>query len=251
MAAARVHQLSTYNPLCFSCGLILCNLNLPQYYCPSCTEPVFSASTRDILVPRLEKELADQLALEESNRTQAIDDARRAAGAFPTLSPGSGSDFAAGLGVRQPSTTSPGGLRPTAQEAPQPKVLSLTGKTAKLSTLGKPPAAARPATPSQFHVERAAEERRRKEAEEMGSRIARPAADVVHAPSRPAPERAWENVRTGRTVFYVALPEEPAVEAKKPGGRRRGKAKAVDAVASGEAEVVVPGADKKGKGKAS
>jgi hypothetical protein len=121
-------------------------------------------------------------------------------------------------------------------------VLSLTGKRAKISTLstGKSPASSRPATPSQFHVERAAEE--------MGSRIARPPEEVVHAPNKPGPDRPWENVRTGRTVFYVSLPEEPE-ERKQSGKGKKGKAKSEVATSSDAGGSVAPVTDRKGKGK--
>jgi hypothetical protein len=128
-------------------------------------------------------------------------------------------------------------------------VLSLTGKRAKVSTLGKSPSSSRPSTPSTFHLERAAEERRRKEAEEMGSRIAKPAEEVVHAPSKPSPDRPWEDVRSGRKVFYVPLPEEP--KEKKQGGKgKKGKGKVGGDAAVDADGRDVPGSDRKGKGKA-
>jgi hypothetical protein len=246
---ARVHALSPYNPLCHSCGFILCALNQPQHSCPSCTNALFTPSTHPTLISRLEQELTTQLAKEENIRAQIEEDARNAVGAFPTLANGP-TGFATGLGVqRQQLSPGEGGLR-TVQD--QPKVLSLTGKRAKISTLGKSPAASRPSTPASGAIEaaRAAEQKRRLEEMEMGSRIAKPADEVVHASRKPAQDRPWEDVRGERRLYYVPLPQ--AEEIKKEGSRRRnkGKGKATGTVEGDAAAGTVVVSTEKGKDKA-
>ncbi|KAJ7911639.1 hypothetical protein B0H13DRAFT_1581078, partial [Mycena leptocephala] len=82
---AREHPLSTYSPLCRTCGLTLCQINLPQYSCPHCFAELLTGTQRDALIARLEEQLAETLTKEALLRERAAEEARRAAGAFPTL----------------------------------------------------------------------------------------------------------------------------------------------------------------------
>ncbi|KAF7296926.1 zf-C2HC5 domain-containing protein [Mycena indigotica] len=83
---ARAHGLSPHTALCRTCGLVLCTVNAPQHACPSCGSSLLTETQRTTLITRLEAELADTLAKEERTRLQAAEEARRAVGAFPTLS---------------------------------------------------------------------------------------------------------------------------------------------------------------------
>ncbi|EPQ56772.1 hypothetical protein GLOTRDRAFT_19773, partial [Gloeophyllum trabeum ATCC 11539] len=83
---ARIHDLSPYTPICKSCGLVLCAVNLPFYACPSCAAPLMAPSAREALALQLSDQIDATLAREEAARLQALEDARKAAGAFPSLS---------------------------------------------------------------------------------------------------------------------------------------------------------------------
>ncbi|WRT67043.1 uncharacterized protein IL334_004009 [Kwoniella shivajii] len=106
---ARVHPLSTYTPLCQSCGLVICSLQLPYLPCPSCSNPLSTPAQLARLILRIEGEIESQLAKEEREREQIERDrlARLAAdaggGSFPTL-PGSNTS-------QQQITTSVGGRK--------------------------------------------------------------------------------------------------------------------------------------------
>ncbi|WVF72285.1 hypothetical protein IAT40_007097 [Kwoniella sp. CBS 6097] len=88
---ARVHTLSSYTPLCQSCGLIICSLHPAHLPCPSCAHPISTPAQLARLILRLEVEIENQLAKEERQRQEAERErlARLAAeaggGAFPTL----------------------------------------------------------------------------------------------------------------------------------------------------------------------
>lgn len=130
---ARVHDLSTYTPICRSCGLIICAVNLPQYCCPDCLNPLVTGSFRDALIVQLESELTWTIAKEIEENVHMAEEARRLAGEFPSLPPSSSS----------------AGLFPTTQKAnvisakPTHKVMSLTGGSHRVvvsSYMNRPPA---------------------------------------------------------------------------------------------------------------
>ena len=83
--SARVHNLSPYTPICRSCGLILCSINLPHYCCPDCLCPLTTAASRDSLISKLESEVASTIGKEIEDKERAEKDTCRAAGAFPAL----------------------------------------------------------------------------------------------------------------------------------------------------------------------
>jgi hypothetical protein len=242
-----VHQLSAYTPLCLACGLVLCSLNPPHHSCPSCSLPLFTASSQTSLISRLESEIASTLAKENDARERAADAVRQAAGAFPTL----------GGGTPPPGQGSAGSSRQPSPGRDAPKVLSLTAKRTKVTVnaLGRSPTPSRPASrASGADVE---DERRRREEREMGSRIARPPAEVVCAGRKPEPEQPWEDVRATVPVFYVPLEVEVEVKDKTEVNRKK-KGKDKSAVAAAGSTEAGPGldgpsagAEKKGKQKAS
>ncbi|KXN85078.1 hypothetical protein AN958_11723 [Leucoagaricus sp. SymC.cos] len=108
---AREHPLSEYTPSCRSCGFILCNLNQPYHICPSCSTPLLTPPQSTSLISTLQSRLTQTLENEEKERVQLIEEAKRAQGAFPTLSV---SPSSPNLRVSQP------------QLRPAHKVLSLT-----------------------------------------------------------------------------------------------------------------------------
>ncbi|KAK8869890.1 hypothetical protein IAR55_000458 [Kwoniella newhampshirensis] len=99
---ARVHELSTYTPLCQSCGLTICSLHPPHLPCPSCAHPLSSPTQLARLILRLENEIEAQEAREDKIR-QDRERARlerlaaeAGGGSFPTL-PGGGGGSGSGL----------------------------------------------------------------------------------------------------------------------------------------------------------
>ncbi|KAI8974575.1 hypothetical protein BD414DRAFT_498096 [Trametes punicea] len=180
---ARMHPLSLYNPICRSCGLILCELNLPNFACPHCGGILLLPAARDMILQTLESRIAETIAKEEEERQRAIEEARDAEGAFPTLSaaasragtPGPGSDAQSSHPVNQTH-----------------KVLSLDSKTRKVKVSSyTPPAVSRAASTEKIN----------KEAEPEHKRVPAPPAEVVCS-SAPDPRRPWANTR-GLSVSYV------------------------------------------------
>ncbi|WVQ98644.1 hypothetical protein IAU59_005775 [Kwoniella sp. CBS 9459] len=118
---ARVHTLSSYTPLCQSCGLVICSLHPAHLPCPSCAHPLSTPAQLARLILRLEVEIENQLAKEERQRQEAERErlARLAAeaggGAFPTLGGGGGGGGRASTPV---SVGQPAGAR---------KVISIGG----------------------------------------------------------------------------------------------------------------------------
>ncbi|KAJ7055813.1 hypothetical protein C8F01DRAFT_1157777 [Mycena amicta] len=132
---ARAHTLSPYTAICKTCGLVLCIANAPQHSCPSCRASLLSDTQRTALVARLQTQLAETLAGEDRARAQAAAEARRAVGAFPTLS-----------GTPAPAPP------PQSQQSQTRTVLSLNSKTKRITVSAYSPASSapssRPASPS-------------------------------------------------------------------------------------------------------
>ena len=93
IATGRTHPLSNYTPVCHTCGLPLCFINLPYYLCPHppCRTPLLSSVPDPFrvqiqpLIARIEKQIMDQLDKEESDRIHAAEELRMREGDFPTL----------------------------------------------------------------------------------------------------------------------------------------------------------------------
>ncbi|KAI6033333.1 hypothetical protein EDC04DRAFT_2880396 [Pisolithus marmoratus] len=120
---SREHGLSTYVPLCYGCGLVLCNLNLPHYACPHCGESFFDNTRRSALVAQVLEELKRQVTKEEDERNRAIAEAHKAEGAFPMLPGASGTQ-----GARRPA-----GKGTATGPQSSHKVLSLNSTTKKVT----------------------------------------------------------------------------------------------------------------------
>ncbi|EIW83987.1 hypothetical protein CONPUDRAFT_39022, partial [Coniophora puteana RWD-64-598 SS2] len=205
---AREHQLATVSPICLGCGLVTCELNQPYYACPHCAHAALTPALRAKLVADTEERIARTLADEERAREREVEQARLAAGAFPTLGGGGAS-----TPPLQPTSTlygNGGGLRPPPQQQTH-KVLSLNAKTKKhtLATYSASP------SPSP-------------------SRPASRAESVEEEPHRvPPPLASWEAGGGGLTdsarpfknpdfpnLRYVP---PPAAEGAKPSRRNKGK----------------------------
>ncbi|KAJ7607564.1 hypothetical protein FB45DRAFT_947921 [Roridomyces roridus] len=202
---ARHHPLSTYTPICKTCGLIQCEINLPQYTCPHCSADLLSNSQRGALITRLETQIADTLTKEALARERAVQDARRAVGEFPTLS------------------GRPGGATPPS--APQTRsVMSLNSKTGKvsLSSFTTTPVSSRPAS-------------RAESVEEEPIRVPPPPADVPHCEAAKIDtSRPWRDL-SGQGAVYIAAPLLDSSGADGNGGsKRRRKAKAKENRDGGE-----------------
>ncbi|KAJ6610627.1 hypothetical protein B0H10DRAFT_1811297 [Mycena sp. CBHHK59/15] len=197
---AREHSLSTYAALCRACGLILCSTNLPQFACPHCSTPLLTGSLRDSLVARLESQISETLAKEALLRDRAVEEARRAAGAFPTLA-------------------NPGGAARGPPPPPQTRtVMSLNSKTKKVmvSSFTTPsPSPSRPAS-------------RAESVEEEPTRAPRPPTEVPFAvAAKLDPLRPWKDLSGGGATYVPAPSLDDGDEARGAvKKRRRGKGKA-------------------------
>ncbi|KAF9648866.1 hypothetical protein BDM02DRAFT_3143462 [Thelephora ganbajun] len=89
----RIHPLSNYTPVCHTCGLPLCSVNLPYFPCPHppCRSSLLSSTPDPCrvqiqpLIARIDNEIKDQLKKEEDERTFAAEELRIREGAFPIL----------------------------------------------------------------------------------------------------------------------------------------------------------------------
>ncbi|KAF8958672.1 hypothetical protein BDZ97DRAFT_1588318, partial [Flammula alnicola] len=168
---ARIHELSPYIPICPFCGLILCSVNLPQYSCPHCANNLMAGTVCESLISQLDTQLASTIAKEIADKERALEEAQRAAGAFPQLL-GSPSQSLA-----RPQATIPPPSRQTH------KVMSLTSsKRVLVSSYTTTPVSSRPVS-------------RNEEAEEKEPRrIPPPPSEPTHADRRPSSHRLWENL---------------------------------------------------------
>ncbi|EJU03426.1 hypothetical protein DACRYDRAFT_37039, partial [Dacryopinax primogenitus] len=88
---AQTHNLSPYVPICFHCGMIMCELQPPSSLCPSCGESLITQGQRQALLVRLDEDMSAVLDGEERERQRREEDERQrllvesGGGAFPTL----------------------------------------------------------------------------------------------------------------------------------------------------------------------
>lgn len=203
--AARTHELSPYSPICNSCGLILCSLNLPQYRCASCDTVLMTEPVRASLINQLESELASVIAKEEEAREKAIEEAQKSVGAFPTLS-----------ATTQPiSTPSP---IPAAATQPQThKVLSLTSKKrAIVTSYTTTPAQSRPVSRNES-IE-----------EEQPVYVPKPSQEPPYSKERPKPDRPWENLMNRGVMYRPRKRLDDGATSSTPSSRKKRGNKAKD-----------------------
>ena len=166
---------------------------------------------------QLESQISNLIAKETWEREQAVEEARKAAGAFPTLA-----GVSAGS-IGQPSPVS-GALRPMNQTH---KVLSLNSKTKKVTVSSYPttPVPSRPVSRGQ-PVE-----------EEV--RVPPPPVEVIFARKPIDPARPWADLR-GDGAKYVAVSRVDDEATLKGTGRKRrrnkGKLKEPESVDDGGSE---------------
>ncbi|THH19148.1 hypothetical protein EUX98_g8829 [Antrodiella citrinella] len=172
--AARVHALSSYTPICRQCGLILCSLNRPQFACPHCVAQLMTSAAREALVASLDTQIEETLAKEERERQQAVEDARQAAGAFPSL-----------RGAAAAPLTGPLDAHPVNQTH---KVLSLNSKTRKITV------ESRRTLPPSAPVSAPTSDAENQIAEKVPPRISHPPADVVVPHPLTNSDRLWARV---------------------------------------------------------
>ena len=171
--------MSTYTPICFSCGFILCSINLPQYSCPSCFKSLWTDAQRSGIISQIDGELAARIAKEIADAERVAEEARKAAGAFPVLSGTIAS-------LPSPSTTPPN-KKPSSY-----KVMSLTQKKNHKIVVSSYTSAPQP--PS----------RAESPAEAEPVRVPPPPNEVRYAKTWPDPARPWQNF-TGGGATYVPL----------------------------------------------
>ncbi|EAU89952.2 hypothetical protein CC1G_08434 [Coprinopsis cinerea okayama7 len=201
---ARTHPLSPYTPICKACGLVLCSINAPQHPCPHCLTPLLDATTRDDLVLRLTADLSHTIAREIEARERAIEEARRAAGSFPTLSGA----------PPPPSSSSAGGIPPPHPMASH-KVLSLTGKNNRVIVSSY--------TPKPKVTPPSAGQGKDGEEEENVVRTPPPPDEPPYARRKPGPDRPFENMLGGGGIYVPPpLPEPSKEDAKRGGGSGEG-----------------------------
>lgn len=210
-SVARMHTLSPYTPICRSCGLVLCELQLPHFACPHCASPLLTPEARRALGARLDIQINETLAQEEEERKRAVEQARAAAGAFPTLA-------ASASGLSPSSTSDALAAHPTNQTH---KVLSLNSKTKKV-------------TVASYHsspvVSRSAsrESNRKDDAKPDTKRVAPPPSDVPFAKERRDPGRPWANLKGGTTTYIPPPKSSAGSSSGRPRKRGQGKDKGGD-----------------------
>jgi predicted RNA-binding Zn-ribbon protein involved in translation (DUF1610 family) len=178
---AREHDLSPHAPICRSCGLILCTVNLSHHACPHCSSLLLTVASRDTLVKLLATQISDLLTKEAEARQRIAEEARRAVGDFPPLHGG-------------PSISRTGSPAPSNKTH---KVLSLNSKTKKVTVSTyptTPPAPSRASSPEDPEV----------------IRVPPPPSEVVHAKAKPDHAHPWTNIR-GPQAFYVP-PTHPRID---------------------------------------
>ncbi|THU98146.1 hypothetical protein K435DRAFT_721077 [Dendrothele bispora CBS 962.96] len=184
---AREHPLSSYSPICRSCGLVLCSLNQPSFSCPHCSSTLLAGNQRDIFISRIETQISDVLEKEAAERERILEEARRQAGAFPALS--SNANILSNKSSQNLSINAP-----TPQPAAARKVMSLTGKgrKGKVVMSSYTPVSSRPASRSESEVEPVEEEQ---------VRVPPPANQTDFSRRAPDAARPWANLRGGDTKY--------------------------------------------------
>lgn len=208
---AREHVLSTYAPICYGCGLILCKLNPPHCACPHCGEVLLDSIQRPVLVAQLKEELRKQISKEEEQRQRAIEEAQKAAGAFPML----------------PSSVTNRQYTKVASAAPPQshKVMSLNSATKKVtvSSYTTTPVSSRPPSPSPGE-----------DALKEPPRVPPPDKDISYVKQQPPdPAHPWRNVEFP-DLRYVPLPRDDGP--KRPRNKQQNNGRGKKPAAGGSSQ---------------
>jgi len=162
---ARVHPLSPYTPICPSCGLIICSVNLPQYCCPNCVKNLITDAQRESIINQIDLQLASTITQEAEQKQHALEEAKKLVGAFPSLS-------------GSPSSISPA--------APQThKVMSFKQNNKVVVSSYKPVLP----TPNSDELE------------DEPDRIPQPSSDPLFSRTLPTRDRPWENLVKGASTY--------------------------------------------------
>lgn len=157
-------------------------MNLPQHACPFCSGALLSPEEKRSLAAELEKEIEDIQAREEKERQREAEQAKRAAGEFPTLLDS--------MGPKQQQYQQQSSL-PLPQVGAAHKVLSVkSATTAKgrsrvivsSSSYSSTPVGSRPAS------------RGPDKEEEQAPRVPHPGREPRHADGVVDPQRPYENL---------------------------------------------------------
>ena len=209
LSSARTHALSTYNPLCLSCGLILCSLNYPFNVCPHCASSLVVPAHRPALLARVQDELATQIRNEELAAERERDELRARAGAFPTLG-----GATPALSDHNPRPEQ----RPAPPTQPQThKVLSLgtpkgKGRAGKVTISSYTTTPAVAGSSGQQQIAQAAKPKDEDPLDDPSQppRVPPPPKEQPHA--RKVDGRRWEDRRPG-AVGAIYVPPKPAAAA--------------------------------------
>ena len=158
-------------------------MNLPQYACPFCSGTLLSPEEKRSLVVSLEKQIEDIQAREEKERQREAQQAKQAAGEFPTLLDSMGTKQ-----QHQPSAQVPGG---GAHKVLSVKSMTATkGRASRVvvssSSYSSTPVGSRPAS------------RGPDQEEEQAPRVPHPGREPKYADRVVDPERPYENLLLGR-----------------------------------------------------
>jgi hypothetical protein len=188
---------------------------MPYFACPHCSSQILTPSLRTSLLARLEARISERLAKEERDREKAIEDARKAAGAFPTLAAGTALS-SEGSGPVIEGTLAPRPINQKSQNQTH-KVLSLNSKTKKvtLASYNKSPAPSRPPSRPLSRAE---------DVEPEPVRVPKPPAEVAFVGKLDG-TRPWADLKRTIGVKYVPPPvldqgENGAVREGASGRRR-------------------------------
>ncbi|KAF5354523.1 hypothetical protein D9757_014011 [Collybiopsis confluens] len=202
---ARKHPLSPYTPICRTCALPLCNLNQPSFSCPHCSSSLTpTPALHESLVSRIERELSDIIGKEVAERERAIEEARRIAGAFPSLSGGNTSSLGPGTAVAVSQTH---------------KVISLggtKGSGGKTKGKNKVTISSYTTTPATSRSVSRAETDDEEEAAGV-IRVPPPPTEIRFVEGGIDPERPWANLRVADGERGVYIPIDTKAEEQREG----------------------------------
>jgi hypothetical protein len=162
-------------------------MNLPQYACPFCSGALLSPEEKRSLVASLEKQIEDIQAREENERQREAQQAKRAAGEFPTL--------LASMGAKQLQQQPSSQVLAGASTHKVLSVKSMTTATTKgrasrvvvsSSSYSSTPVGSRPAS------------RGPDQEEEQTPRVPHPGREPKYADRVVDPERPYGNLLLGR-----------------------------------------------------
>lgn len=193
---ARVHPLSLYSPICRSCGLIICSVNLPQYCCPHCLKTLMTDAERESVIHQIDSQLASTVVQEVEEKQRALEEARKAVGAFPSLS--------------RSSTPESSISQPAARQTHKVMSLKQNNKVVVSSYTAVLPVS------------------KTDKPEDEPDRIPPPPPEPLFSRVQPSPDRPWENLIKGASNYipkHRLDDDGNAHQSRSHGKRNKGKKK--------------------------